>query len=122
MPHFDPSVHTTRDVVRQAVIPATRSSGEAYATQVAQGRARVPKAFLKFAVSLEVPYLNPFLVPSSTVGGFWVETRDLMQLLEGATLFWLVLKGSQKQEAEPQFWGSLFWYRRNNEDEEARET
>ncbi|CAJ1443668.1 unnamed protein product [Effrenium voratum] len=39
MPHFDPSVHTTRDVVRQAVIPATRSSGEAYATQVAQGRA-----------------------------------------------------------------------------------
>lgn len=86
MPHFDPSVHTTRDVVRQAVIPATRSSGEAYATQVAQGRARVRKAFLKFAVSLEVPYLNPFLVPSSTVGGFWVETRDLMQLLEGATL------------------------------------
>ncbi|CAK9067717.1 Hypothetical protein SCF082_LOCUS34225, partial [Durusdinium trenchii] len=38
MPHFDPQVHTTRDVVRCGVIPVTRQSGCAYAVHIADGK------------------------------------------------------------------------------------
>merc|ERR1719277_260186 len=38
MPHFDEDVHTTNDVVRQAIIPATREAACAMATQMMGGK------------------------------------------------------------------------------------
>jgi len=48
VPHFDPMLHTTRDVVRQAIIPASRvgSCGVAYADVVQKGDGRLPETMV----------------------------------------------------------------------------
>lgn len=42
MPHFDDNLHTTADVVHQAIIPATACSGTSMAEVLMQGKATDP--------------------------------------------------------------------------------
>ena len=43
MPSYEPSRHSTNDVVRLAIIPLTASHSSSYAEQVNHGRKMIPK-------------------------------------------------------------------------------
>ena len=49
-PHFDPDVHTTNDVVREAIIPATRAEACAMASGAAATALAGPRGHHRFTI------------------------------------------------------------------------
>jgi hypothetical protein len=98
MPHFDPSRSTTRDVVRGAIIPATRGHGSEYhrscalATKLNDGAYRMPDKMIThhwanlWAHTIAAVVADAFDVP--TYGSLAEELRTEEGIVEASRGLW----------------------------------